>query len=131
MSSFINYFSSNASTILDLFTEHIQLTFLAIIASILIGVPLGILISYVKPAKKPIMGLTNIIQAIPSMALLGFLIPFVGIGTKPAIIMVILYSLLPIVKNTYAGISNVNPDTLEAAKGIGLTRFCLLYTSPL
>ena len=127
MKAFIDYFSSNASTIFDLFTEHIELTFFAIIASIIIGVPLGILISYVKPAKKPIMGITNIIQAIPSMALLGFLIPFVGIGTKPAIIMVILYSLLPIVKNTYAGIENVNPDTLEAAKGIGLTKFQVLY----
>lgn len=127
MSGFIDYFSANASTILDLFIKHIELTFIAIIASIIIGVPLGILISYVKPAKKPIMALTNIIQAIPSMALLGFLIPFVGIGTKPAIIMVILYSLLPIVKNTYAGLSNVNPDTLEAAKGIGLTKLQILY----
>ena len=127
MSGFIDYFLANSSTIFELFVNHIKLTFIAIIASILIGVPLGILISYVKPAKKPIMALTNLIQAIPSMALLGFLIPFVGIGTKPAIIMVILYSLLPIVKNTYAGLSNVNSDTLEAAKGIGLTKLQILY----
>lgn len=127
MNAFLDYFLSNSSTIFSLFIEHIQLTVIAIIVSILVGVPLGILITYFKPAKKPVMGITNIIQAVPSMALLGFLIPFVGIGSKPAIIMVILYSLLPIVKNTYAGLNNVNGDTLEAAKGIGLTPFQVLY----
>lgn len=73
------------------------------------------------------MAIANLIQAIPSMALLGFMIPLLGIGTKPAIVMVILYSLLPIIKNTVAGLDSINEETLEAAKGIGLTRLQVLY----
>ena len=127
MNAFFNYFSQNFATIVGLFIDHIQLTVLAIIISILIGVPLGILITYFKPSKKPVMAIANIIQAIPSMALLGFMIPLLGIGTKPAIVMVILYSLLPIIKNTVAGLDSINSDTLEAAKGIGLTPIQVLY----
>ncbi len=130
MSGFIEYMQQNSGTVLNLCIEHIQLTVIAIAIAILIGVPLGILITYFKPAKKPIMGMTNIIQAIPSMALLGFMIPLFGIGTKPAIVMVTLYSLLPIIKNTVAGLNNINPDTIEAARGIGLDRFQILYTKP-
>ena len=106
---------------------HVQLTVMAILIAIIIGVPLGIFITYFKPSKKPIMALANIIQAIPSMALLGFMIPLLGIGTKPAIVMVILYSLLPIIKNTVTGLDNINGETLEAAKGIGLNKFQVLY----
>ncbi|MEG0367006.1 MAG: glycine betaine ABC transporter substrate-binding protein [Coprobacillus sp.] len=127
MKEFINYFTQNFPTIMGLFIEHIQLTVVAIFIAILIGVPLGILITYFKPSKKPVMAFTNIIQAIPSMALLGFMIPLFGIGTKPAITMVTLYSLLPIVKNTVAGLDSINTETLEAAKGIGLTRMQVLY----
>ena len=127
MSGFISYIMNNYQTIIDLTIEHIQLTLVAIGIAIIIGIPLGILISFVKPVKKPIMAFANLVQAIPSMALLGFMIPLLGIGTKPAIVMVVLYSLLPIVRNTYTGIQNVNSDTLEAAKGIGLTKFQVLY----
>ena len=123
---FINYLIDNHSEIISLFIEHIELTFLSVGLAILIGIPLGILISYIKPLGKPILGLTNVIQAIPSMALLGFVIPFLGIGSKPAIVMVILYSLLPIVKNTYTGIKNISPQIVEAAKGIGLTNWQVL-----
>lgn len=127
MSEFIDYFIQNFSSILGLFVEHVQLTIMAILISIVIGVPLGILITYFKPSKKPVMAIANLIQAIPSMALLGFMIPLLGIGTKPAIVMVILYSLLPIIKNTVAGLDSINQETLEAAKGIGLTRSQVLY----
>ena len=89
-------------------------------------VPLGILISYLKKLTKPVLGIANIVQAIPSLALLGFAIPFLGIGSKPAIFMVILYSLLPIIKNTYTGIQSIPDQTLEAAKGIGMTRAQIL-----
>ena len=66
------------------------------------------------------------VQAIPSIALLGFLVPFLGIGEKPAVFMVVVYSLLPIVKNTATGLSNINAETIEAAKGIGMTEFQIL-----
>ena len=120
------YIKDNFSEIMDLLLEHIELTFLSVFIAILIGIPLGIIISYVKKLDKPVLGLSNIVQAIPSMALLGFTIPFLGIGTKPAIVMVVLYSLLPIIKNTYIGIKNINLQMIEAAKGIGLTKWQIL-----
>lgn len=124
--NFLDYISQNKEQILTLLLEHIKLTTVSVGLAILIGVPLGILICYVKKTNKPILATANIIQAIPSMALLGFLIPFLGIGTVPAVTTVVLYSLLPIIKNTYTGIGNINPQTLEAAKAIGLTKFQVL-----
>jgi len=121
------YISANTSTITFRLVEHIQLTAFAMVVAILIGVPLGIIISYVKQLNKPTMAVINLIQAIPSLALLGFLIPLLGIGAPPTIFMVVVYSLLPIVKNTFAGLSNQNPEMLEAAKGIGMTRLQVLF----
>jgi len=91
----LEYILQNKTQIISLLIEHIRLTSISVGLAILIGVPLGILISYVKKLNKPILGAANIIQAIPSMALLGFSIPFLGIGTLPAVTTVILYSLLP------------------------------------
>ncbi|MHC1747845.1 MAG: glycine betaine ABC transporter substrate-binding protein [Cellulosilyticaceae bacterium] len=122
----LSYFVQNKTHIMELFLVHIQLTAISVGLAILVGVPLGILISYVKKLNKPILGLANVIQAIPSMALLGFAIPFLGIGTLPAITTVVLYSLLPIIKNTYTGISGIAPEMIESAKGIGLTKFQIL-----
>lgn len=117
----LKYILDNQTQIISLLIEHIKLTAISVGVAILIGVPLGVLISYSSKSSKPILTMANIIQAIPSMALLGFMIPFLGIGTLPAIVAVVLYSLLPIIKNTYTGIENINHQTLEAAKGIGLT----------
>ncbi len=124
--NFIDYLVLNKSQILNLLVEHVKLTVIAVGLAIILGVPLGILISYVKKLNRPVLGFANVVQAIPSMALLGFSIPFLGIGTLPAVVMVILYSLLPIIKNTFTGIQNINPLTLEAARGIGLTKFQIL-----
>lgn len=125
--NFFEYISSNSSQIIELLVEHIKLTTISVGLAILIGVPLGILICYIKKLNKPVLGIANIIQAIPSMAFLGFAIPFLGIGALPAITTVILYSLLPIIKNTYTGINSIPPQTLEAAKGIGLTKSQILF----
>ena len=111
----IQYFSVSGDEVLALLMEHIQLTALALLAAIAIGIPLGILISYVKPASKPVLAFANLVQAIPSMALLGLAIPILGIGMKPAVFLVVIYSLLPIIKNTYAGLMNISPQMLEAA----------------
>lgn len=123
---FFTYILQNKEQISFLFFEHIQLTIIAMGIAILIGVPLGILISYAKNLSKAVLGAVNVIQAIPSLALLGIAIPLLGIGKLPAIIVVMLYSLLPIVKNTFTGISNINPQTVEAAQGIGLTNMQVL-----
>lgn len=122
---FINKFGSflyeRREQMLSLTLEHIQLTIFAVIMAIIVGVPLGILITRYKKLSAPVIGFANIIQAVPSLALLGFLIPVLGIGSKPAILMVFLYSLLPIIKNTLTGLDNINPDVIEAAKGMGMT----------
>lgn len=123
---FIDYVIENKDQIISLCIEHIELTALALVIAIIIGVPIGILISYKKKLNKPVLGITSVTQAIPSMALLGFMIPFLGIGTAPAIVVVVLYSLLPIIKNTYTGITNISPATIEAATGIGLTKAQIL-----
>lgn len=123
----VQYFQTNSQEVLRLIFAHLQMTLLAVGVAILIGVPLGILISYVKKIGPGILGAANIIQAVPSLALLGFLIPFLGIGFKPAIFMVVVYSLLPIIKNTATGLSNISADINEAGVGIGLTPFQLLY----
>jgi osmoprotectant transport system permease protein len=122
MGDFFKYLSSNYEQIFSLLGQHIYLSVFSVLIAVIIGIPLGILISRVPKLSKPIIGTTNVIQAVPSLALLGFLIPFIGIGSTPAIIMVVLYSLLAIVKNTYTGLTNIDADILEAAKGIGLTK---------
>ena len=126
MGDFFSYFQQNQAQIFSLTLEHIRLTAASVGIAILIGVPLGILICYIKRLNKPVLGVASIVQAIPSMAMLGFAIPFLGIGTLPAVVCVILYSLLPIIKNTATGIDNINPQMIEAAQGIGLTRFQVL-----
>jgi osmoprotectant transport system permease protein len=122
MSVFYHYLTANYNQILSLLGQHLYLSVFAVLIAVVLGIPLGILISKEPKLSKPIIGITNVIQAIPSLALLGFLIPFIGIGSTPAIVMVVLYSLLPIVKNTYTGLTNIDPDIIEAAKGIGLTQ---------
>lgn len=127
MSNFLAFILERKEQIMSLVAEHMMLTVSAIIVAILIGIPLGILITSQKVLRKPLLGLINVIQAVPSMALLGLLIPVLGIGSVPAITMVVLYSLLPIVKNTYTGLMNIEPNILESARGMGLTKSQTLF----
>lgn len=122
MNEFFVNLSLKKSEVGSLLLEHIELTLMAVLIAVFIGVPLGIFITNHKKLAKIVIGFANLVQAIPSLAILGFLIPVIGIGSAPAITMVVLYSMLPIIKNTYTGISNINPDTLEAAKGVGMTK---------
>lgn len=122
MNEFFVSLSLKKNEIGSLLVEHIELTLMAVLIAVCIGVPLGIFITNHKKLAKFVIGFANLVQAIPSLAILGFLIPVIGIGSAPAITMVVLYSMLPIIKNTYTGISNINPDTLEAAKGVGMTK---------
>lgn len=120
------YMRTNFDQVIMLTKEHIMLTTMAVGLAVLIGVPIGILISYFRKVSNVFLGGTNVIQAIPSMALLGLAIPLLGIGSTPAVVIVILYSLLPIVKNTYTGITGIDKDILESAKAIGLTKMQIL-----
>jgi len=121
INSFISFVIDRKTEIIDLFIQHIQLTIFSIAIAVAIAIPLGILIVRYRKLSTPVIGLANVIQSVPSLALLGFLIPVLGIGSKPAIIMVVLYSLLPIVKNTFTGLTNISPALVEAADGMGLT----------
>ena len=118
------------SEILQLSAEHVFLVFVAISIAVAIGVPVGILMTRRPRMGKPILAFANIIQTIPSLALFGFLIPIPyigGIGTRTAVIALLLYSLLPIIRNTFAGISGVEPAVREAARGMGMTDSQILW----
>ncbi|WP_242601661.1 glycine betaine ABC transporter substrate-binding protein [Legionella lansingensis] len=99
----------------------------AMCIAIIIGVGLGLLIVRLPKFKNPVLGMTNIFQTIPSIALLSFLIPFVGIGLIPTLITLIVYALLPITSNTYAGLKGVSPIYLHVANSLGVTRWQRLY----
>jgi osmoprotectant transport system permease protein len=116
--------------IFQLSVEHVFLVFVAISIAVAIGVPVGILMTRRPRMGKPILAFANIVQTIPSLALFGFLIPIPyigGIGTRTAVIALLLYSLLPIIRNTFTGISGVDPAVREAARGMGMTDSQILW----
>ena len=99
--------------------EHIRISLTAVICAGVLGILAGILISRHKKAAGIVLGVINVVYTIPSISLLGFLIPFTGIGNKTAIIALTVYGLLPIVRNTYTGLTNVDKSVLEVAEGLG------------
>ncbi|MFB2768128.1 glycine betaine ABC transporter substrate-binding protein [Pelatocladus sp. BLCC-F211] len=110
--------------------EHLVLVAIAMTIAIAIGIPLGIFITRQPKFSQPILNIANAIQTIPSLAIFGFLIsvPFIGgIGSTPAIVALTLYALLPLIRNTYIGITNVDPAIREAGKGMGMTDRQLLF----
>ncbi|MFC1503964.1 ABC transporter permease [Spirochaetota bacterium] len=108
------------------FWEHLKLSGTSVIIAIVIGIPLGIILTRKKSLAIPVVNIINIFQTIPSLALLGFLIPLIGIGAKPAILALSLYSLLAIVKNSMAGINQVDKDLIESGMGMGMTNIQIL-----
>lgn len=107
--------------------QHLGLTFLSLFLAILVGLPLGILIARKRKLSNLVLGIAGILQTIPSIALLGFMIPAFGIGATPAIVALLIYALLPIIRNTYTGITEVNPTVIEAAKAMGMNQKQLLF----
>ncbi|HSE96797.1 MAG TPA: glycine betaine ABC transporter substrate-binding protein [Blastocatellia bacterium] len=124
----IDFFIANRAEVLKLTLEHLSLVVIAIGAASVIAIPLGILLTRYPRLSNPVLSLANILQTIPSLALFGFLITILstGIGRTPAIIALFLYSLLPIIRNTYTGISEVDPSIKEAGRGMGMTDWQLL-----
>ncbi|GAB6926133.1 ABC transporter permease [Paenibacillus sp. JCM 10914] len=106
---------------------HIQLVFISMLLAVIIGIAFGILIARVKSLKGVTLGTAGILQTIPSLAMLGFMIPLFGIGMKTAIAALFLYSLLPIIRNTYAGITEVDKSVVEAARGMGMKSRQILF----
>jgi osmoprotectant transport system permease protein len=102
--------------------QHIGLTFISLIIAVIIGLPLGIFIARKKQYAGTVLGIAGVLQTIPSIALLGFMIPLLGIGAKPAIVALFIYALLPIIRNTYTGILGVDAYITEAATAIGMSK---------
>ena len=120
MANFFDFVRQNADKLLEQTLTHIGLTFASLLLALLLGVPLGILISRRTRLASSVLGVAGVLQTVPSVALLGFLIPLVGIGVGPALIALFLYALLPIIRNTFVGITEVSASVKEAARGVGM-----------
>ncbi len=126
----IRFLLQNHTQVLELTLEHLWLVGLSTAFAMLIGIPLGIVIAHRPSWNKPVLASANIIQTIPSLALFGFLLPVPWLGARSdrlAILALTLYALLPIIRNTYAGIRGVDAAVIEAGKGMGLTESQLLF----
>ena len=122
--TFWQFLQQNWPELLTLTREHIFLVLIAIGVAVVIGIPTGILLTRYQSLRTPVLGIANVMQTIPSLALFGFLIPlpFIGgIGARSALVALVLYSLLPIIRNTVTGILGVEPTVREAAVAMGMT----------
>jgi osmoprotectant transport system permease protein len=128
--NFLQFILHNRSQVVELTLEHLWLVGISTVLAVLVGIPLGILITRKPSLSKPVLGTANVIQTIPSLALFGFLLPAPWIGERSdrlAILALTLYALLPLIRNTYTGIMGVDRAVLEAGRGMGMTDQQLLW----
>jgi len=122
--SLLRFYLENSREVLGLLGQHVLLVLVSTAIAVAIGLPLGILLTRRPSWRRPVLGLANVFQTIPSLALFGFLIPLPllgGIGARTAIVALVVYALLPIVRDTYTGIAGVDPAVREAGRGMGMT----------
>jgi osmoprotectant transport system permease protein len=122
MNTFSSVFNERIGQLLSVLVEHIQISVISLFFAVLIAIPLGIYLTKKEKIAEGIIGVTAVLQTVPSLALLGLLIPLFGIGKVPAIIALVVYALLPILRNTYTGIKEVDDSIIEAAKAMGMNR---------
>ncbi len=124
-----DYMIRNRGEVLELTLQHLGMVAVAMVLAVLIGIPLGILLTRRRGLSQWVLGAANVIQTVPSLALFGFLIPvpLLGVGPRTAIVALTLYALLPVIRNTYVGISQVDPAVVEAARGMGMTGGQMLW----
>ena len=120
------FIANQGSEVIRLLWEHIYMSLISLGLGVIVAVPLGIFLSQVPKVANVVISIVSVLQTIPTLALLALMIPFLGVGKVPAIVALFIYSLLPILRNTYLGMSNVNPDLLDAAKGMGLKRMQII-----
>ena len=123
----MEFILENYSQILLKIGEHLFISLSALAMGVLVAVPLGLLIARNKKASNFVIGVSSVLQTIPSLALLAMMVPLFGVGKVPAIIALFVYSLLPILRNTVLGMESVNDDIIDAAKGMGMTPFQLTF----
>lgn len=117
----MDFLQANGPALLYKTGEHFLISIIALVLGSLVAVPLGILLTRSGKASRYVIGFVSILQTVPSLALLALMIPLFGVGKVPAIISLFIYSLLPILRNTYIGIHNVNENIVDSAKGMGMT----------
>lgn len=118
---FIYYFSMNGSYVLEQFWRHFLISIYGVLFASIVGIPIGIWIANNRKMSTWILGVANVLQTIPSLAMMSIIMLAVGLGVNTVIVTIFLYSLLPIIKNTYTGMITLDADVLDAAKGIGMT----------
>ncbi|MCI1553421.1 MAG: ABC transporter permease [Levilactobacillus sp.] len=128
LSQLVYYFSHNGMYVLSQFNQTFLVSIYGVLLGAIVGIPLGIWISQYRRLSPVIIGIANVIQTIPSLAMLSILMLGLGLGQTTVIVTVFLYSLLPIIKNTYTGMLSVDSDVLDAGKGMGMTRFQIMMT---
>lgn len=117
----MSFFTENSADILLKTWEHFYISFSALLLGVIIAVPLGILLSKTKTVAKIVLTVTSVLQTVPSLALLAIMIPFLGVGKVPAIFALCIYSLLPILNNTFIGMRSVNQNIKAAGTAMGMT----------
>lgn len=123
----LDIWNSRSTDIAIATAEHLMLTIIALLLANLFAIPLGVLLTRYQKWAEPIIGIAAVFQTIPSLALLGLMIPLLGIGVMPAVVALTIYGLLPILRNTYTGILGVNSAAIEAGVGMGMTSKQILF----
>lgn len=121
MGAFFDFLSSHGHKLLELTWEHLYISLFAVLLGVIVAIPLGIALTRVPKIAGVVIGIVSVIQTFPSLAILAFFIPILGVGKVPAIIALFIYSMLPILRNTYTGIKGVDKNLLEAGRGMGMT----------
>ncbi|MBT2572714.1 ABC transporter permease [Bacillus sp. ISL-51] len=121
MNQTFQFLQANGGELLYKTWEHLYISLIAVVLGIMVAVPLGVVLTRMKKGAGTVIGVVNVIQTLPSLAILAFFIPLLGVGKVPAIAALFFYSVLPILRNTYTGILGVNQNLLESGKGIGMT----------
>ncbi|MFS0781711.1 ABC transporter permease [Bacillus sp. 1P06AnD] len=121
MNAISDFFSNYGHDLLIKTGEHLFISFTALLIGIIVAVPLGILLAHLPKIAGFVIGIASVVQTFPSLAILAFFIPLLGIGKLPAIVALFFYSVLPIMRNTYIGVKGVNKDLIEASRAMGMT----------
>ena len=127
MNNLVDVFLNNQSLLINSMLDHIRISYVSVLMGITVAVPTGIVLTRHRRAGEKILAALSVLQTVPSMVMFGFLVPLVGIGKPTAMIVLTLYSILPILRNTFTGISDVPDNYVEAATGIGMTSAQVLF----
>lgn len=126
LTEFLSYLGSSSGRLAQLTMEHLQMALAAVFFGLLVGIPVGILIVRYRRLVDPVIGLVSALQTVPALAFVGFVMILFGLGRDTAVAVLFFYTLMPIIRATYTGITSVDPAMVEAARGMGMTRAQIL-----